>query len=660
MKIFEFGFHRLCVILVIFMVSLPVLIYSQQPTKCDYERPHEADQWTFGLRSQLNFNQGTPIALAMPGNIEFIIGSATISDADGNLLFMSDGMSVYTNGYYLLDGTNDLDGNKAATQSALFVPDPGNADRYFLFTVDMYLPGIFDNGVKYTTIEKVGGLWTITAKNQSLFNKNSQKLVSVKHANMHDYWVIAHGYGSADGAKFYAYKVSDNGVETSPVVSEVGTKHQGESGSAFNNNGGFMKVSSDGKKLALVIPDDGIIEVFNFDSENGTFSLSAQSGAGAFEYPYGVEFSPDKSKLYISTAPLGTSVTNYLYQFDLQAGNYINNPTEIAKITSTQLPGNDSLIGALQLGIDGKIYLSNYRMGLQTLTGLSVINNPNRPGTACNFNEIDHNITNGLSLNGSESLIGLPNFVSTFLDIPQITYVNHCATEITYFNLRNKENIDNISWDFGDGNTSTLENGTENTYQSAGNYTVNVTENYGTGSYDYSQEITIYPLPSVDLGEDVIYILQNSSLTLDAGEYDEYLWQPGGSTERYLDVTDEGIYTVTVTDTNCCVNTDQVEIKYADIYVPNAFKPTSSVSENKTFKVFGPTTALLNFEMKIFNRWGQVVYTTNDPEKGWDGTFEGGDAATGVYVWLLNYNSTASRYQESQSFTLHGTLTLLR
>ncbi|MFZ4707969.1 MAG: hypothetical protein ACOYMF_18350, partial [Bacteroidales bacterium] len=598
MKIFESGLQRLCVILVLFMVLLPVLSFSQQPTKCDYERPHEADQWTFGLRSQLDFSQGTPVALAMPGNIEFIIGAATISDADGKLLFMSDGMNVYTNGYYLLDGTSDLDGNKAATQAALFVPDPGTPDRYFLFTVDMYLPGIFDNGVKYSTIEKVNGLWTITAKNQALFNKNSQKLVSVKNADKNYYWVIAHGYGSVDGSKFYAYKVTDSGVDTSPVESEVGTKHQGESGPAFNNNGGFMKVSPNGKKLALVIPDDGIIEVFDFNSDNGTVSLSAQTSAGAYVYPYGIEFSPDNSKMYISTAPLGSSVTNYLYQFDLDAANYLSNPTEIAKITSTQVPGNDSLIGALQLGIDGKIYLSNYRMGLQTLTGLSVINNPNRPGKECNFNEIDHNPSNGLQLSGSESLIGLPNFVSTFLDIPQITYFNHCATEITYFNLRNKENIDNISWDFGDGNTSTVEDGTENTFESARNYTVNVTEKYGSGTYTYYRDITIYPLPSVDLGDSIIYILQNTPITLDAGEYDEYLWQPGGSTDRYLDVSNEGIYSVTVTDTNCCVNTDEVEIRYANIYVPNAFKPTSSVVENKTFKVFGPTSALLDFDLK--------------------------------------------------------------
>jgi gliding motility-associated-like protein len=661
MKIFESGLHRLCVILVLFMVLLPVLLFSQQPTKCDYVRPHEADQWTFGLRSQLDFSQGTPVALAMPGSIEFFNGMSTISDPDGNLLFFSDGMSVYTNGYYLLDGTDDLHGNKGSTQSSIFIPEPGNENRYYLFTVDMYLLPVFKDGIRYSVIEKIDGLWKITLKDQILFDKpNAQKIAAVKASNGIDYWVIVHGYGQIEGDKFYAYKITNNGIDLTPVVSQGGTIQKNDDMETFTNNGGNMKVSTDGSLIALVIPTSlvGVIEIFNFNNESGEISLISTSG-GQFNVPTGVEFSPDNSYLYVSTSPAEITEVSFVYQFGLKPSVNWSNPVILDNFISNDEPDN-RVNGALQLGVDGKIYLANYRYGGLDLSYLSVINNPNRLGLECNFNEIDHATNSRLFLNSTGSVIGLPNFVSTFLDIPQITYVNHCATEITYFNLRNNENIDNILWDFGDGNSSTIEDGTENTFQTAGNYTVNVTEKYGSGTYTYDRDITIYPLPSVDLGDSIIYILQNTSITLDAGEYDEYLWQPGGSTDRYLDVSNEGIYTATVTDTNCCVNTDEVEIRYANIYVPNAFKPTSSVTENKTFKVFGPTSALLDFDLKIFNRWGQLVFTSNDPEKGWDGTFEGGDAATGVYVWVLNYSSTASRYQESQSYTLHGTLTLLR
>ncbi len=641
-------------------VLLPFALFSQQPTRCDYVRPHEADQWTFGQRSQIDFSSGNPIALAMPGNIEFIIGAATISDEEGNLLFLSDGMNIWTNGYYLLDGTSDLFGNKAAAQSALFVPVPGNADRYLLFTVDMYLPGIFTHGVRVSTLDRVNGLWSISTKNQLIMNSNAQKITAVKDANERDYWVIVHGYGDVEGAKFFVYKVSDSGLDINPVISETGTKHSGFSGTLFNNNGGYMKASSNGKKIALVIPDDGIVEVFDFDTSTGSVSLETQSAVGALDYPFGVEFSPDNTKLYVSTAPLGTSVTSYVYQYDLDTPGYLNNPFVVASIASTQVPGDDFLIGALQLGVDGKIYLANLRMQLLPLYTLGVINNPNRKGIGCNFNEVNHAVGTGFPLAGTASLVSLPNFVTSFLDIPHFSFINHCHTEITSFKLRNETNIDNISWNFDDGGASSVILEPEFTFSNPGNYTVTATETYNGISYPFSREIEIYPLPAVDLGENIIYILPNTSITLDAGEWDEYLWSPDGSTERYLDVNQEGVYTVTVTDTNCCTNDDTVEIRFANIYVPNAFKPTSAIVENKSFKVFGPLSALQDFDFKVFNRWGQLLFETNDPDKGWDGTFKGGDASDGVYVWVLNFKSMESRYQAAQSFTQHGTVTLLR
>jgi gliding motility-associated-like protein len=659
MKIFESGLQRLCIILVLFMVLLPVFSFSQQPTKCDYVRPHEADQWIFGEGSHLDFKNGNPISSSTTGILKMYNGMSSISDKDGNLLLFTDGKNIWKGNYGFLDTINTekrMEGGilkiYTSPKTSIIVPAPGRNDTYYIFVANMFVQGFYTAGANYSIVEKINGSWKVTERNHFLFKPNSQKVTAVKHNNGKDYWVLLHGYGNSIGGSFYVYLVEENGV--SENVISIGSVHEGNTGTSPNNNGGYIKASADGKKIAIVIPDEGIIEVFNFNTENGSLIKDPLQGSGTFIYPTGVEFSPDNSFLYVSTNPTSAS-KSFLYQFDLNQANYLSNPYIVFEEDNANF-----LQSGLQMGVDGKIYQGNTGIASSPHEFLSVINNPNRKGSACNFNEINGVMNNGLILVNSMTLDGLPNFVSSYLDIPQINYVNHCATEITYFNLRNSENIDNISWDFGDGNTSTVENGTENTYQSAGNYTVNVTEKYGSGTYIYDRDVTIYPLPSVDLGDSIIYILQNTSITLDAGEYDEYLWQPGGSTDRYLDVSNEGIYTVTVTDTNCCVNTDEVEIRYANIYVPNAFKPTSSVTENRTFKVFGPTSALLNFDLKIFNRWGQLVFASNDPEKGWDGTFEGGDAATGVYVWVLNYSSTASRYQESQSYTLHGTLTLLR
>lgn len=637
---------------VIFLVFLGTNSIAQQPTACDYVRPHEADNWTFGQNALLDFFQNNPESKRLgTGSIELAYGCASISDTDGNLLFFTDGIKLYSSGYYLMDNTDDLTGI-SSSQSSIFVPVPGNPDKYYLFTVQMYLPIVgYDKGVNYSIIEKIDGLWKITTKNEFLFQPNAQKITAVKKSNQKDFWVVIHGYDEIEGKKFIVYEITETGLNLTPVhETSIGYLQQDQSFTDINNNSGYMKFSPDGSKIALAVPYDGIVEVFDFNNESGDITgVISSQGTALFESPYGIEFSPDNTKLYVSTSPtISQPSTSSIFQFEIGANMFTNFTTLYVA------PDKNFFCGAMQLGVDGKIYISNYGTSNTSVSNLSVVENPNRVGLECNL------VMNGLALiSGTGSLTGLPNIVTSFLDIPHLTATNLCATEITYFNLRNETNVGTPDWDFGDGGTAS---GVQSQYifDNPGKFTVNVTETYNGVNYPYSRDITIYPLPSVNLGENIIYILPNTSVTLDAGEFDYYLWEPGGSTDRYLDVSDEGIYIATVTDTNCCVNSDTVEIKFAKIYFPNAFRPTSSIVENQTFKAFGATSALLNFDLKVFNRWGQLVFNSNDPDKGWDGTFSGGDAPNGVYAWVLNFNSTESRYQAAQSIIQSGTVTLLR
>ena len=70
------------------------------------------------------------------------------------------------------------------------------------------------------------------------------------------------------------------------------------------------------------------------------------------------------------------------------------------------------------------------------------------------------------------------------------------------------------------------------------------------------------------------------------------------------------------------------------MYVPNAFAPDGV---NKTFGPKGQFFQFDQFEMTIYNRWGEQVYLTNDINKGWDGTADGKDASTGSYVYMIRY-----------------------
>jgi gliding motility-associated-like protein len=633
-------------------------LHAQDKTPCDYSIPGEVLNWNFGDKAQLTFSEETlfPVSTAMPGGIDIPKGVSSISDAEGNLLFFSDGMRIWGSGYFELTNGTGLQGNLLANQSVIFIPSSGNPDKYFLFTADLYIPPVYTNGIRYHVIERINYSWTVTEKNILLMEQNAQKLTAIKHANGEDYWLVSHGFGTEKGGSYFAFRVMADSISEVPVESTLGVPHEGD----FNNNGGYIKISPDGSKIALAVPAAGFIEVADFNTETGEVTNPLSSTVGQYNFPLGVEFSPDNNFLYFTTNPLDGSL-NYLYQIDLNQAD-LNNPTQIESFAQS----DNRQLGALQLAVDGRIYVGSFGQALAPYDYLGVIYNPNRAGNACNFNYLEGNQTEGLALNQSGSKEGLPNFVSSYFDIPSFWWQNHCATHITTFRLQNEANNGQVSWDFGiDGATDNQVRG-QYTYQEADTYTVTVTEEFEGETFTQTRDITIYPLPTIDIGagEDIIYILPNSSITLDAGEFDQYYWEDEDGNllgeDQYLDVDQEGIYAVTVTDTNCCENRDEVEIKFANIYMPNAFRPGSAISENTTFQALGPVTALNKFQLLIYNRWGQLVYESTDPFQGWDGKVKGEDAPQASYIWQLTYESFESQYQAAQKIVERGIVNLIR
>jgi len=297
---------------------------------------------------------------------------------------------------------------------------------------------------------------------------------------------------------------------------------------------------------------------------------------------------------------------------------------------------------------------------------LGVVYNPNRTKDACNYNHLNHSANNGFSLNGGQGLIGLPAFVSSFLDVPHFTFIEQCHHDTTLFNITNKANIDNATWAFNNsGGTAFLSNPLQPgfVFSEPGDYTVELTEIYSVVDYgNYVENVRIHPLPFVDLGNgvDTIYILPNSSVRLDAGDYDFYEWIPGGETGRYLDVTESGLYAVIVTDSNCCKNADEVYVIFADLVFPNAFNPNSSITVNTVFKPLGTTSTLADYKLLVYNRWGQLVFESDNPAKGWDGTYNGEQVPMGTYVYTAVFTSFESGVQEATDFKKSGSVTLIR
>ena len=138
-------------------------------------------------------------------------------------------------------------------------------------------------------------------------------------------------------------------------------------------------------------------------------------------------------------------------------------------------------------------------------------------------------------------------------------------------------------------------------------------------------------------------------------------WQwNNGSRSNEFPVTFPGTYTLNWETANC-VFTDSVRVGFYTCmecphYAPNVFSPNDD-GVNDTWQVFLPCN-WLQFRLEVYDRWGNLAFVANDPEKGWDGASRGHEPVPGVYVWSLEW--TGELFGVSKVFQAEGDVTLLR
>jgi hypothetical protein len=246
----------------------------------------ETNIWYFGEYAGLDFNSGSPVALtnSVMNQLE---GSSSIADANGNLLFYTDGMTVWDKYHNQMPNGDSLDGGYSTAQSALIVPMPGSSLMYYIFTVEESgTPGNFSFSIVDMSLN--GGNGDVTLKNNLLLSQVSEQLTAVKSANNIDTWVMVHLRNSN---AFYAYLVTSVGVSAAPVVSNVG---QLISSAAI----GQMKFSADGSRIAFVAHMP-YVDLFDFNSSTGIVSNEKYLN-NISSSSYGLEFSPGGKYLYAS------------------------------------------------------------------------------------------------------------------------------------------------------------------------------------------------------------------------------------------------------------------------------------------------------------------------------------------------------------------------
>lgn len=381
----------------------------------------EGNIWYFGGNAGISFNGGNPTALTNSAMFQYD-GCATISDSTGKLLFYSNGVNVWNKNHVIMDNGNGLKGGYASTQSCVAVKKPKCDSLYYLFTVD---DAAGPDGFRYSIISmnRNGGLGKVITKNIPLLYPTTEKVTAVRHRNKTDIWVITHGW---DTNAFFAYRITPTGLNTTPVVSKVGYKHTG----SLTRTAGYMKVSPNGKKLAWAMTNySGIVEILDFDDSTGV--VSNPISCNTIKDPYGIEFSPDGTKLYVSSRSF-----KEIYEFFLDAGSPSLVLSSLVKVAT-----GTAQLGAMQVAIDGRIYVAREDKYL------GIINSPNAYGAGCKY------VDKAFYLAGKDSKFGLPTFNQSYFYNPEYSFENFCYGDTTIFKVNSSSLIDSIIWNFGDAST---------------------------------------------------------------------------------------------------------------------------------------------------------------------------------------------------------------
>jgi gliding motility-associated-like protein len=676
----------------------------------------EYAQWYFGFHAGLRFPGGAAAPLLVPSpQLNSLEACASVSDQRGNLLFYTDGIQAWNQlhqplangtalgGYAGGPGVSEYQPN-SATQGAAIIAKPGSRTEYYLFTLDA-AENDLRKGLSYSVVDmsRQAGLGEVTTKAVPLpiaigEGRLAEKLVVVRHANQRDIWVLVHGWNNN---LFYALLVTPTGITPTPVVSGGGLVQQG--GASFRgyanwNAIGAMKVSPDGRRLALVQFRSAPVEVFDFNTGTGTVS-NPQQLTSIYTYSnYGVEFSPNSQVLYVTS---GQGLT----QYDLRTGQ------------ATSL-NRECSFGALQLGPDGKIYQVEYTDSHL----LDVVQQPNQLGLGCAY------LRGWVVLPpGVNNWLGLPTALVTppSSSAPLVSFgvvgTQVCQGEASTFTAAIYPVLPTatIGWDFGEpvagaANTATGPTA-QHRYAQAGTYQVTMSVRTAAGQlFSYTQPVTIFadlvtqlrastacagqpvtltvyptppigtlytwqdglvdyssmrtvqaagvywvdiqapqrcphrdslrltlaPAPTVSLGLDRP-VDCNEPLLLDATTGiagSSYRWQDGSTQAQYA-VVQPGQYAVSVTTPIGCTVTSSVTIGPAacQVVLPTIITPNND-RLNDQLVVQGLVSG--TFEVAVYNRWGRLVFQQASYHNTWDA----GGQADGLYYYAVT-TATGQRYK---------------
>ena len=363
-----------------------------------------ANIWYFGDGAGIDFNEEEgldppPRSIETAHAMNAPAGTSTISDQNGDVLFYSNGTTVWNRENEVMPNGIEIGGDSLSAQAAIIVSFIDDETLYYIFTTEQVY-GLNTFRLKYSVVDmkEDDGKGDVIIKDVVLFTKSTEKLAAFEAGG--GYWVITHEYGTNS---FRAYPVLPTGVGT-PVISSAGRIHS--TNDPLSGQAG-MKFSNDGTRLATALIEgvDDFAEVFSFDQLTGEvteliYSIDLnEGGPAANDQVYDVHFSNGGNKLFATMNKRNTGADGGRI-LEYRIDTFSTEATRQASKTNIAEQTTGVNFGQMQTGPDGQLYVAVENQGF---VGGIVASEDSLISSSYNAEQ--------LALTTGTSLLGLPNFV---------------------------------------------------------------------------------------------------------------------------------------------------------------------------------------------------------------------------------------------------------
>ena len=698
--------------------QLPIILFLLLALSFSVKAQNQNKNWHFGIGLSINFNV-LPLTIVQ-SNINVTEGASAVSDDNGQLLFYTSGHKIWNKNGVEMPNATGLLGNGpfnvpnvigSGYRSVQIIKHPGNPKQFFVVSGDASEQPT--RNLQYSIVDMTldNGLGDVVPgqKNIQIMTNCSEHLSVFRGNDCNSYWLIARAENPQSARPLYAFKVDQNGFNNTPVISNPP--------STLGSAGYDELYLLNDMETAVSINLGNVIAV-KFDGNTGQFSNFQNvpnyiQGTGDLNGPF--ILSPDRTKMYIVEV-----YSSNVYQYDLnQIANpaaFLNSRTlaiaghgngnrfmnmragpdgHLYLLRRSYTVGVSSGIGRMT-NANGPVgnttydynFLNyqhpwgNYNMGYYTL-GVNVESNPPADtvtnaakDTLLCFNE---SVLLQSSIGNSGNYEWSNGSTQHSLSVAEpgtywVRSFHNCRTTIDTFTVRKTSftlqlpadtticegrsvtldayhpEIETYTWSTGAATASI-------SVSQPGKYFVTATSGRCilSDTFKLSTQKAVLELSQGDTticNTDPIEIIAKCNLL------STYAWSDGTQGPSIKPLA-TGTYSVTAS--NVCgeisksVNINVVDC-YCELWFPTAFSPNGDGLNDVFVPKIAQGCRFSNYKFKVYNRYGQLIFSTNQAGLGWDGTLKNRPSEQGVYYYKVEYVN----YYTQASQVMSGSFSLLR